>query len=216
MSGIDDLMAESNDRWASARRRAQGIADHGMGVALKNYFVFYLPVGFVVLISIGTIGGMLAMAGAIADWSSYLLFGFFLALLGALIGGLVYNAKKVRPAAELGRVDVLFSLQQHEQKHVRRQILGKVPLDVEHLAVTRGAAVQLRKNLATQLILAPPFLIAFLPQAVPVLDRNPIWWLVALFVCAYAVSMVFLGRDFRRAGRFLTQTAPQASAVHGE
>lgn len=213
MSGIDDLLAESNDRWASARRRAEGIADHGLGEAVKTYYVFYLPVGLVVLISIGTIGGMLALGSALTDWSSYLLFGFFLTLLGALIGGLVYNAKRVRPAAELGRIDVLFSLQEHEQKHVRRQILGKVPLDVEHLAVTRGAAVQLRKNLATQLILAPAFLSAFIPQAVPVPDRNPIWWLIALFICAYAVSMVFLVREFRRAGRFLTQTADQASAA---
>jgi len=213
MSGIDDLMAESNDRWASARRRAQGIADNGLGEAVKTYYVFYLPVGFVVLLPIGTIGGMLALGGALADWSSYLLFGFFLALLGALIGGLVYNAKKVRPAAELGRIDVLFSLQEHEQKHVRRQILGKAALDVEHLAVTRGAAVQLRKNLATQLILAPAFLTAFIPQAVPLLARNPIWWLMALVVCAYAVSLIFLGREFRRAGRFLTWTADRASAA---
>lgn len=147
MSGIDDLLAESNDWWASAWRRAQGIADHGLGEAVKTYYVFYLPVGIVVLISIGTIGGMLALGGALTDWSSYLLFGFFLTLLGALIGGLIYNAKRVRPAADLGRIDVLFSLQEHEQKHVRRQILARSRLTSNTLPSLEGLQCNCERTL---------------------------------------------------------------------
>lgn len=45
MSGIDDLMAESNDRWAHAIRRAQGIEDNGLGDAVKTYFTRYFPAG---------------------------------------------------------------------------------------------------------------------------------------------------------------------------
>jgi pimeloyl-ACP methyl ester carboxylesterase len=213
MSGIDDLMAESNERWASAARMAQGIADHGMGEAVKAYYMLYFPVGFASLILIGTAGGMLAFGGAGGEWSSYLAFGYVLALLGCLVGGLIYNAKKVRSAAELGRYNVLASLADHEQKHVRRQILGKAPVETEHLAVTRGAAVQLRKGLATQLILAPILPLAFVPQAVS--GSSSIWWLMAIAIGAQAVATVFIVREFRRAGIFLKRTGEQTASQGG-
>ncbi len=210
MSGIDDLMAQSNDRWVSATRRAQGIADNGMGEALKTYFALYFPVGVVVLIAVGTLGGILAFGGAPAQWPSNLVFGCFLAAMGVMVGGLVYNAKKIAPAAELGRIDLLISLENEERKRVRRQILGRAPLEHEHLAVTRGAAVQMRKALATQLLLAPFFPLAFIPQAVP--GHSPIWWVMAIAVVAQAGSVVFLVRGFLRTGRFLARTAEHAAA----
>ncbi|MCY0905431.1 hypothetical protein [Arthrobacter sp. H14-L1] len=93
MSGIDDLMAQSNDRWASAARKAQGIADNGVGEALKTYFVLYFPVGVVVLIPVGTLCGVLAFGSGLDQWPSNLWLGSYLAAIGALVGGLVYNAK---------------------------------------------------------------------------------------------------------------------------
>lgn len=126
-------------------------------------------------------------------------------MLGGATGAFVYNAKKVRPVAELARVDVMLSLEYHEQKHVRRQILGKASIEPEHLAVSRGAAVQLRKSLATQLILSPTLLLFLIPQAVP--GSSDIWWLMAIGVCAQAVGVVLLVRDFRQTGRFLARTA---------
>lgn len=210
MSGIDDLMAESKDRWADAARRAQGLADNGMGEAVKAYYTLYFPVGRVALISVGTLGATVAFGAATAEWSSYLMFGYFSAVLGAVIGGFIYNAKKVRPAAELGRMDVMLSLEDHEQKHVRRQILGKASVEPEHLVVTRGAAVQLRKNLATQLIMAPIFPLAFIPQAIP--GSSDIWWLMAIVVDGQAVAFLFLARELRQTGRFLSHTADQLAA----
>ena len=47
MSGIDDLMAESNDRWAPAIRRAQGIEDNGLGGGREDLFHALLSVGTV-------------------------------------------------------------------------------------------------------------------------------------------------------------------------
>lgn len=99
----------------------------------------------------------------------------------------------------------MLSLEYHEQKHVRRQILGKASIEPEHLAVSRGAAVQLRKSLATQLILSPTLLLFLIPQAVP--GSSDIWWLMAIGVCAQAVGVVLLVRDFRQTGRFLARTA---------
>ena len=64
---------------------------------------------------------MLAFEGAPTGWPSYLVFGFFLAVLGAAIGGFIYNAKKIAPpAAEKGRIDVLLSLADAERNDVRR------------------------------------------------------------------------------------------------
>jgi hypothetical protein len=76
--------------------------------------------------------------------------------------------------------------------------------------VTRGAAVQLRKGLATQLLLlAPMFPLLFIPQAVGFALRGDIVaaWVMAVGVVATGIGVVLLGRDFRRAGRFLAGTA---------
>lgn len=154
MSGFDSFMAESNDRWAKAARRAQCIADNGLGEALKTYYTLYFPIGLPVLILLGA-GGTALFSGLAWMNPLNLQFGFILAALGALFGGLLYNAKKVRPAADLGLVSVTMSLESHEQKHVRRQILGKTKAETEHLEVTRAAAVQQRKNVATQLLILP-------------------------------------------------------------
>lgn len=203
MSGRDDLISESNDRWAEAERRAQGVADHGLGEAVKKYYTLYFPAGLVVLITVGTLLAGWAF-GPDLDWLASRM-GFALAAVGTFITGLVYNAKKVRPAAELGRIDVLVSLTDDEQKRVRRQILGKAPVSAEHLAVARAAAVQHRKNLATQLIFLPMLPLVFLAQAIP--GNSEIWWLMALGVAAYVVGGPMVAREFRRAGRFLASTA---------
>ena len=102
MSGIDDLMAESNDRWAHAIRRAQGIEDNGLGEAVKGYYTRYFPAGLF-LVAVGTAVGILGLRGTLSDWLTFLAFGFLVAVLGVVVGGLVYNAKKVVPAAKSGK-----------------------------------------------------------------------------------------------------------------
>ncbi len=205
MSGIDDLMPTSNDRWAKATRRAQGIADLGLGDALKTYYTRYFPAGVIILVAAGTVGGILAFGGAPADWPSFLVFGFFLGVLGAAIGGLIYNAKKIAPAVEPGRIDVLLSLEDEERKDIRRQILGKTPVDPDHLVVSRAAAVQLRKNLATQLIWMSALPLVFIPQGIR--GAGLISWLMAAGVVVLVIGAMVAVRDFQRAGRFLARTA---------
>jgi hypothetical protein len=183
---------------------------------VKIYYTRYFPAGVITLLVAGTVVGMLAFGGVLADWASFLVFGFFLAVLGVLIGGLVYNAKKVVPAARTGRVDVLLSLENEERKQVRRQIAGKAPVMPQHLMVTRGAAVQLRKGLATQLVLqAPLFPLIFIPQAVNFALRGDsvASWVMVVGVVAAVIAVVLFVRDFRRAGRFLARTSDQAN--HG-
>lgn len=211
MSGIDDLMAESNERWANARRRSQGIEDNGLGKAVKAYYTRCVPAGLVALIIVVTFVGILAFPDAPEMWSTLLSFGFLLGVVVALVGGLIYNAKKVVPAANLGKIDVLFSLKSEEQKQVRRQITGKAPLDPDHLGVTRAAAVQLRKGLATQLLLLPLMPCVFAAQALNFAlgGDNLVAMLMAAAVVGIVIADGFLIRDFRRTGRFLTHTGKQ-------
>ena len=142
------------------------------------------------------------------------MFGFFLAVLGAAIGGLIYNAKKIAPAADTGRIDVLLSLEDEERKDIRRQVLGKTPVDPEHLVITQAAAVQLRKNLATQLIWMSAFPLLFIPQVIR--GAGFISWFMAAGVLVMVIAAMYIARDFQRAGRFLDRTAePSALGAKG-
>jgi hypothetical protein len=131
-----------------------------------------------------------------------------------MVGGLIFNSKKVVPAAEYGNVDVTLSLTGEEQKHVRRQVAGTAAIVPAHLTVTRGAAVQMRKALATQLLIMPMYPLVFIPQAISGAGRNdPFGWLSVGLVFLFVSSSAFLIRDFRRSGHFLTRTANQPGGV---
>lgn len=208
MGGLDDLLAESEDRWARAERRAQGVADKGLGKALTTYFSLYLPAAVVLLFIVGAALGMLLFQGGWANAQTYLFAGTMLAGIGAIGAGITYNAKVISSAVEMGRMNVTMSLNADEQKEIRRQILGQVMLRPEHVAVKRAAAVQLRKALATQLIVLAPILeFQFLVQVLN--NRNPIGWLSAIIGIAFTVSLIVPVRQFLALGRFLNQTAPR-------
>jgi hypothetical protein len=214
LSGIEDLMAESNERWAQATKRAHGLADHGLGEAVKVYYTRILPGGVIVLVMIGSVVAVLAFGGSFGDWPSYIPFGVMLAGVGAMIGGLIFNSKKVVPAADYGNVDVTLSLTSEERKHVRRQIAGRATVVPEHLTVTRGAAVQMRKALATQLLIMPFYPLVFIPQALNTAGRdNPFAWFFVCVILLLLIGIIFLVRDFGRSGRFLARTAEQPSGM---
>lgn len=200
-------MAESADRWAGAERRSEGVSDNGLGKALRIYFTLYVPIGLVLLSVIGIALGMVLFRGEWADSLSYLFLGTGLAWIGAGVGGLIYNAKVVRSAVDMGRMNVLVSLTTSEQKQLRREILLKGPAEPRHVTVKRPAAVQMRKALATQLVVLAPILeFQFLLQALNA-KYSAWWWLMAVLAIAYAVSVVLAGRQFRALGRFLANSA---------
>ena len=211
MSGIDGLMDESNERWTAAMRRAQGVQDNGLGEALKTYYVRYFPVGLVLSVAAGTVVGALVFPDAQEKGLTFLAIGIVLGALGVLIGGLIYNSKKVVPAAPGGSIDVLVSLETDERKRVRRQIAGKAPLDQEHLPVIRAAAVQLRKNLATLLVIQPMIPLVFVSQALNFARHGDslFQWLMTIGAAVTVIALGFLLRDFQREGRFLTLTRAQ-------
>lgn len=124
MGGLDDLLAESEDRWARAERRAQGVTDKGLGKALATYFSLYLPAAVVLLFIGGAALGMLLFQGEWANARTYLFAGTMLAGIGAIGAGITYNAKVISSTVEMGRMNVTMSLDADEQKEIRRQILG--------------------------------------------------------------------------------------------
>lgn len=208
MAGIDDLLAASNDRWSRAMKKAQGVEDIGMGPAVKSYYTRYLPAGALALLAAGTGAGNLMIGAAPANWAAYLSVGLIFATAGILIGGLVYNSKKVGPAVRLTTVDVLFLLADEERKYINRQIAGKAPLDHDHLPVVRAGAVQLRKSLATQLVFLPAYAFLFAAQAANQAGRDTLlFWVMALAAVAAILALGLLARQFRRTGRFLAGTS---------
>lgn len=206
MGGLDDLLAESDDRWAKAERRAVGVADKGLGQTVKRYFTTYFFAGMLLLLAVGAGLGLLLFQGEWATTRSYLLAGTMLAYVGAIIGGIVYNAKAVGPAVEMGRTNVLLSLEPDEQTQLRREILGKVPATSNHLAVKRAAAIQARKGLATQLVLIIPILeLQFLVQLLN--TSNSIWWWLSVLIGTTVTAVIAVPvLQFRALGRFLADT----------
>ncbi|MDO5754516.1 hypothetical protein [Arthrobacter sp.] len=210
MSGIDDLLAESNDRWSRARRNVQDVQDLGLSQALKTYYIRYFPAGVLILVAAGTGVSLLIFGGTLSRWTSYLAFGFALAAGGTVIGGLIYNTKKVSSAARIPRADILYPLESEERKQINRQIAGKSPIDREHLSVTRAGAVQQRKSLATLLLLMPSNLILFTAIAANWAGQeDPLVWVMLIVVALSTVVILFLVRDFRRTGRLLTTTSEE-------
>lgn len=169
----------------------------------------YFQVGVIILVAAGTIDAMMVAGGAPSDWPTFLAVGFFLAVLGSAIGGLLYNAKKIAPASKPGRIDVLLSLDDEERKDIRRQILGKAPVDPDHLVVSRAAAVQLRRNVAIQLTWMTMLPLTFIPQVLRVAGFAS--WVMAAGVAVLVIGAMFTVRDFQRAGRFLDRTAERGA-----
>ncbi|MDJ0313420.1 hypothetical protein [Arthrobacter sp. H35-D1] len=208
MTGIDDLLAESNDRWSRAMRNARGVEDIGLGPAVKTYYTRYFPVGVLVLTAAGAAAALLGFTDPLDDWGLALSVGLLLAAVGAVVGGLVYNAKKVAPAAQLNKTEVLIPLDSGERQQIQRQIMGKAAIVQERLCVARAGAVQMRKSLATQLLLTPAYLLVFASQTLNwVMRGDPFGWVMAVVLVGFMVAIAQLIREFRRTGRFLAGTS---------
>ncbi len=207
MAGLDDPTSEATERWAKAERYAHGFADNGMGEALRVYYTRYFPIGVIVYAAVLALVGPLFAGNEPTDWLFVAQLGISAFGLLAAIAGLICNAKRLKPRVELGKnLFITLSLEKDEQKYVRRVVNGKelAPQDPGRLTVARSFAVQTRKNLATNLLVVPvySYCLAY------VIEDLSIFWTVLFAV--FVVTTILLIREFRRAGRFLTATAPQS------
>ncbi|WP_367646045.1 hypothetical protein [Paenarthrobacter ureafaciens] len=202
--------AGSSARWAKAAARAEGLTDLGIRGAVRRYYLLHFPI--TVLIAFGLAFFFASLwpperASILVTGAS---FGLMLAGLGSGITGFIYGSKKIGPMVQPHRMGVTVGLTADEVKRVRRQVIGKEPVDVD-LRVLRGAAVQIREGLARQFITLPGFTLLFWGQA---LNRGVSSTLDVIFLIALLAMMVTLGylvRQFHQTGVFLTMTATSAS-----
>lgn len=205
MAELGARTAEADARWAKAGRYAQGFADNGMGEALRVYYTCYFPAGVVLYIGALALIVPLLSGGEPTDWGSVLQFGSFLFALLAAVAGFTYNAKRIKPRAELGKkLSITIGLEVDEQKYVKRVISGKEPppQDPVHLMVARSVAVQARKTNATNLLVVPMY--SYCLGSIP--GGLSFFWII--IVAVFVLAAILFLRDFRRAGRFLAATAP--------
>jgi hypothetical protein len=207
VAGLDDLTAESTERWARAGRYARGFADNGMGEALRVYYTRYFPTGVILYIGALTLAAPLLSGDEPTDWRLVVQLGVSSGGLLGMIAGLVYNAKRLKPRVEVGRnLSITFPLEKDEQKYVKRVINGQEPApeDPARLTVARAFAVQTRKNTGTFLLIAP----LYICMVANGLTGFPIFWIT--IAAGFAVGITLMVREFRRAGQFLATTAPSS------
>jgi hypothetical protein len=206
MAGMEDPRTTADARWTKAERYAHGYADNGMGKALRVYYTRYLPLGTLAIVLLLSLLGPIVIPAGPDQIPTLVQAGWFIFAITALVGGLVYNTKRLKPRVELGaNVAVTFPLEKDEQKALMRGINGKEPVPANHLAVARAVAVRSRKDAATTLLIVPAYTY-FIGQAVGNLD-----WVYLAFFVAFAVLAVLQVSSFRRQGRFLAATAPPAT-----
>jgi hypothetical protein len=200
---VEDPRTAADARWAKAERYAQGYADNGMGKALRVYYTRYLPLGILAIVLLLALVGPIVIPDGPEKVVTLVQAGWFIFAIAALVGGLVYNAKQLKPRVKLGsNVAITFPLEKDEQKALMRGINGKEPVPEQHLQVARASAVRGRKDAGTTLLIVPTYTY-FIGQAVGNLD-----WVYLAFFVAFAVLAVPQVRSFQRQGRFLAATAP--------
>lgn len=137
---------------------SRGFADDGMGEALGVYYTRYFPVGALIIVAHVVVVSPLLFPDEPNRWKVTAQLGFFVFALCALVGGLIYNATRLKPRVELGsNLAIVLPLEKEEQKYLRRVINGQEPVPDKHLTVARAVAVQTRKGTATSLLVAPMY-----------------------------------------------------------
>ncbi|MHA7145142.1 hypothetical protein ACX80U_10535 [Arthrobacter sp. TmT3-37] len=205
MAELNTRTAGADARWAKAGRYAQGFADNGIGEALRIYYTRYFPAGVVLYIGALALVGTLLSGDNPIEWGFIVQVGALLFALFAAIAGFTYNAKRIKPRAELGKnLSITIGLEVDEQMYVKRVISGKEPppQDPVRLIVARSVAVQVRKTNATNLLVVPMY--SYCLGSIP----GALFFFWIIIVAVFLLAAVLLFRDFRRAGRFLAATAP--------
>ncbi|MEC5181799.1 hypothetical protein [Arthrobacter sp. CG_A4] len=203
--------AGAEPRWTKAASRAEGLTDLGIGGAVRRFFLVYFPLTVLAALVVGFALASLWPEVAEGFLQSGLYFGSLLGGLGVFIVGQVYGSKKVSPMARPGGIGVTVGLTPEEVKHVRRQVLGKEPIDVNHLSVLRGAAVQLREGLAKQLLWSPGLLVYFAGQSLSRGVHSVIDVIMIVLLLGMAVVLGISARQFLQTGAFLTSTYSSGS-----
>lgn len=208
---MQEADAGAESRWTKAASRAEGLTDLGIGGVVRRYFLVHFPLTVLAALVVGFVLASLWPEVAEGFLRSGLYLGSLLAGLGVFVVGWFYGRKKVSTMVSDHPIGVTVGLTAEEVKHVRRQVVGKEPIDVNHISVLRGAAVQIREGLAKQLLWSPGLLIYFAGQS---LSRGIQSFLDVMMIVLLLGLVVLLGltaRQFHQTGLFLTATSPSGS-----
>lgn len=194
-------------RWAKVTRITEGITDHGIGKAVRAYFLLYLPVGVILLTSIGFLLSVLIFGDIGEQWSMHLAMGLLLTSMSTGVGGFIYARKRVNPQVRPQRSGALIWLDKAEKKSVQKQIYGRIPPVPEHLTVARGAAVQIRQSLALFLLVGPAY--PFLALAQLLNTPEGFLTLTWILLLGLYLALYFMAAwQFHQTGRFLKRNVP--------
>jgi hypothetical protein len=207
---MQEADAGAESRWDKAASRAEGLTDLGIGGAVRRYFLTYFPSTVLAGLVVGFALASLWPDVAEGFFQSGLYIGSLLSGLGVFVVGWIYGSKKVSPMARPQRIGVTVGLTSAEVKHIRRQIMAKEPIDINHISVLRGAAVQIREGLAKQLLLSPGLLIYFGGQALSRGTHSVIDVMMIVLLLGMVVLLSITSGQFRQTGKFLTSTHPSA------
>ncbi|WP_255769086.1 hypothetical protein [Pseudarthrobacter sulfonivorans] len=208
--GWSDFRDNEETRWEKAAAKSEGVADCAISGALRSYFLVYLPVGVILITGIGFGASAPLLGDFDADWPDALSIGAMLAGFGAMVGGLIYYGKRVRPLVRRQNMSVIFYLTDSENKDIRRQISGRSPVSPGLLSVVRAAAVQLRQGLAMQLHISPGFLLFYGVQVMRLCGGGISWGIRLLLSGVMACLTVAIAVQFHKTSLFLEHTAPSA------
>lgn len=200
-------MRESNAgaeaRWATTAERAENVTDAGIGAGVRRYFLFQFPL---ILICACGAGFFLASFWPEIEGTflrSWVYLGSVLAGLGVIVIGLIYGEKNIGPRVQPQGIGVTTGLEPAEVKHVRRQILGTKPVEVQHAALLRGAAIEIRGRLAKQLVLSPGLFIYFCGQVISRGISSALDIGVLVLLLGMGIVYLFLVRQFLQTGKFV-------------
>jgi len=113
------------------------------------------------------------------------------------------------PMVRPRRIGVTVGLTAEEVKHIRRQVVAKEPIDVNHISVLRGAAVQIREGLAKQLLLSPALLIYFAGQSLPGGIQSVIDVMMIVLLLGMVVLLGISSRQFHQTVSFSPLRTPR-------
>lgn len=208
---MQEADAGAESRWTKAASRAQGLTDLGIGAAVRRYFLVHFPLTVLAGLVVGFALAALWPDVAEGFLRSGLYLGSLLGGLGVFVVGWVYGSKKVSPMVRDHPIGVTLGLTAEEVKHVRRQVQGKEPIDVNHISVLRGAAVQIRAGLAKQLLWSPGLLIYFAGQSLSRGVQSFLDVMMIVLLLGMVVLSALTARQFHQTGLFLTSTSPSVS-----
>ena len=195
-------------RWAKTERAVIGVTDEGTGQAVWKFYRIYLPVGVAVLLAAGFVVGLWIYGNDPDERVAQLGVGLSFAAMGALVGSMVYSAKRVTPLVRPKHAGGLIWLEKPERKALMDQIEGKKPTIPGQVPVLRGAAALVRKGLAPTLLMFPGFMLLYVSQLLTTFRDGWTWfqWLWCALIPFMAALFVVTLRQFRRAGDFLART----------